>query len=187
MQFSLSHTILYTNTIKKNMKKVIFLAMAVVCLNTVFASPKKKKKAAVTTEIKAASVNAAPIAKAEEQAGEKAETKVFPLTFKESKHSFGKIKQGTPVTYAFTFKNGTSAPVIVESATAQCGCTTPKYPTAPVAKGTSDKIEVTYNAASVGSFTKQVTVRVAKTQEPIILTIEGEVLPNAAAAAEKKD
>ncbi len=173
------------------MKKVLFLSLAVLCLNTVFAGPKKKKKVKATTELKAAPVPAVATAtaiKADEQAGEKVESKGVPLTFKESKHSFGKIKQGTPVTYAFTFKNATAAPVVIESATAQCGCTTPKYPTAPVAKGASDKIEVTYNAASVGSFTKQVTVRVAKNADPIILTIEGEVLANAAPeAAEKKD
>ncbi len=172
------------------MKKVLFLSLAVLCLNSVYAGPKKKKKVKATTELKAAPVpvSAGNAIQVDEQAGEKVETKVAPLTFKESKHSFGKIKQGTPVTFAFSFKNTTAAPVIIESATAQCGCTTPKYPTAPVAKGASDKIEVTYNAASVGSFTKQVTVRVAKNADPIILTIEGEVLANATPeAAEKKD
>jgi hypothetical protein len=173
------------------MKKVLFLSLAVLCLNTVFAGPKKKKKVKATTELKAApvAVAAGTAIKADEQAGEKVEAKAVPLAFKESKHSFGKIKQGTPVTYAFTFKNATGAPVVIESATAQCGCTTPKYPTAPIAKGASEKIEVTYNAASVGSFTKQVTVRVAKNADPIMLTIEGEVLANAAPApeAEKKD
>ncbi len=168
------------------MKKVLFLSLAVLCLNTVFAGPKKKKKVKATTELKAVPVAAGTAIKAEEQAVEKVDPKVATLSFKESKHSFGKIKQGTPVTYAFTFKNATAAPVVIESATAQCGCTTPKYPTAPVAKGGSDKIEVTYNAASVGSFTKQVTVRVAKNPEPIILTIEGEVLANPTPAAEEK-
>lgn len=170
------------------MKKVIFLFVSLLCLTTVFAGPKKKKKVKTTTELKAAPAVAAPAVEAAEQTSDKAaESKTVPLAFKESKFSFGKIKQGTPVTHAFTFKNATSGPVVIESATAQCGCTTPKYPTAPVAKGGADKIEVTYNAASVGSFTKQVTVRVAKTADPIILTIEGEVLPNAAPEGEKKD
>ena len=172
------------------MKKVLFLSLAVLCLNSVFAGPKKKKKVKATTELKAApvAVSEGTSIKASEQSGEKVEAKTIPLSFKESKHSFGKIKQGTPVTYAFTFKNVTNSAVVIQSATAQCGCTTPKYPTAPVAKGASDKIEVTYNAASVGSFTKQVTVTIAKNADPIILTIEGEVLPNAAPeAAEKKD
>ena len=104
-----------------------------------------------------------------------AQTKA-PLEFKEVKHSFGKIKQNIPATYVFTFKNTSAAPVVIESATAQCGCTTPEYPKGVIAKGASEKIKVTYNAASMGSFTKQVTVKIAKVTDPIILTIDGEVV-----------
>lgn len=99
-----------------------------------------------------------------------------PVEFKEVKHSFGKIKQNVPATYVFSFKNVSSAPVVIESATAECGCTTPEYPKGVVAKGASNTIKVTYNAANMGSFTKRVTVRVAKDPDPIILTIEGEVV-----------
>lgn len=105
-----------------------------------------------------------------------------PLDFKEVKHSFGKIKQNVPATYAFTFKNTSSAPVVIESAVAQCGCTTPDYPKGVIPKGASNTIKVTYNAASMGSFTKQVTVRVAKATDPIVLTIDGEVVGAPAAA-----
>lgn len=108
-----------------------------------------------------------------------------PVEFTETKHSFGKIKQGVPASYYFTFVNKSSTPVIIESATAGCGCTTPEYPKGPVAKGSSEKIKVTYNAASMGNFTKQVTVKVAKYTEPIVLTIEGEV--TAAPAADPKE
>jgi len=108
-----------------------------------------------------------------------------PIEFKEAKHSFGKIKQGTPVTYTFAFKNTSATPVVIESATAQCGCTTPEYPKGVVAKGASEKIKVTYNAAAMGSFTKQVTIRVAKFADPIILTIDGEVVEAAAATTTK--
>jgi len=113
-----------------------------------------------------------------------AQSKV-PVEFKESKHSFGKIKQGVPVTYTFTFKNTSSTPVVIENATADCGCTTPVYPKGVVGKGATNKISVTYNAAAMGSFTKRITVNVAKLKEPIILTIDGEVV-DAASAANKK-
>lgn len=99
-----------------------------------------------------------------------------PLEFKEVKHSFGKIKQNVPATYVFTFKNTSAAPVVIESATAQCGCTTPDYPKGVIPKGATKTIKVTYNAAAMGSFTKQVTVKVAKVADPIILTIDGEVV-----------
>lgn len=99
-----------------------------------------------------------------------------PLQFKEVKHSFGKIKQNVPATYTFTFTNTSNSPVVIESAVAECGCTTPDYPKGVVAKGATNKIKVTYNAAAIGSFTKKVTVRVAKVPDPIILTIDGEVI-----------
>lgn len=108
-----------------------------------------------------------------------------PIDFKEVKHSFGKIKQNIPATYVFTFKNTSSVPVVIESAVAQCGCTTPDYPKGVIPKGASNTIKVTYNAASMGSFTKQVTVRVAKVTDPIVLTIDGEVVGADAAAKAK--
>jgi len=109
-----------------------------------------------------------------------------PIEFKEVKHSFGKIKQSVPATFTFTFKNTSSTPVVIESATAECGCTTPEYPKGLIPKGASDKIKVTYNAAAIGSFTKRVTVRVAKAADPIILTIEGEVIDPKTAASKVK-
>lgn len=108
-----------------------------------------------------------------------------PLEFKEVKHSFGKIKQNVPATYTFAFKNTSNTPVVIETAVAECGCTTPDYPKGVIPKGGSDKIKVTYNAAAIGSFTKRVTVRVAKVSEPIILTIDGEVVDAKAAANAK--
>ncbi len=108
-----------------------------------------------------------------------------PIEFKEVKHSFGKIQQNVPATYVFTFKNTSSAPVVIESASAQCGCTTPDYSKGVIPKGASKTIKVTYNAAAMGSFTKQVTVKVAKVADPIILTIDGEVVGADAAAKAK--
>jgi len=108
-----------------------------------------------------------------------------PLEFKEVKHSFGKIKQNVPATYVFTFKNTSSTPVVIENAFADCGCTTPDYPKGVIPKGAANTIKVTYNAASMGSFTKKVTVKVAKVTDPIILTIDGEVVGADAATKAK--
>lgn len=99
------------------------------------------------------------------------------VKFTAMKHTFGKIKQNVPATYTFTFTNASSSkPLIIETATAQCGCTTPEYPKAPIAKGKKGTIKVTYNAATMGAFTKTVTVKFANIAEPITLTIDGEVV-----------
>ena len=106
-------------------------------------------------------------------------TEINPLEFKEKKHDFGKIKKGTPVTYEFDFTNISDKPVIIESATAQCGCTTPVFPKSGIAKGASNKITVTYNAANPGTFMKQVTVKLLNYKTPFYLVVSGEVMPSA--------
>ena len=98
------------------------------------------------------------------------------VDFKEKVYDFGKIKQGVPVNHEFQFTNVSDKPVVIESATASCGCTTPTWPQAPVAKGKADKIKAGFNAAAPGAFTKQITIKVAGAQQPTILTIKGEVL-----------
>lgn len=99
-----------------------------------------------------------------------------PANFKITKYSFGKIPQNKPVTTEFTFTNTSDKPLVIEVATAECGCTTPDYPKTPIMKGKSGVIKVTYNAANMGSFTKNVTVKFANIASPVILTIEGEVV-----------
>ena len=98
------------------------------------------------------------------------------VKFKDVTHDFGKIKQGVPVTYSFPFSNVTDKPVVIESATASCGCTTPVKPEAPIAKGKDDKIVAGFNAAAAGPFNKTIYVKVAGADQPMELKITGEVL-----------
>lgn len=96
--------------------------------------------------------------------------------FNKLKYSFGKIKQNVPVTYTFQLKNNGSKPLIIEQATAQCGCTTPEYSKKPILKNKTSPLKITFNAANPGPFTKTVTVKFLNIPEPSILTIEGEVI-----------
>lgn len=98
------------------------------------------------------------------------------VPFSKVTHSFGKIKQQTPVTTEFTFTNKTGKALIVQDATAECGCTTPEFPKTPVANGKTGTIKVTYNAENPGAFTKKVTVTFLNIKDPMILTIDGEVI-----------
>ncbi|HRN56585.1 MAG TPA: DUF1573 domain-containing protein [Agriterribacter sp.] len=98
------------------------------------------------------------------------------VSFKEKKHDFGKIKQGSPVTYDFTFQNISDKPVVIENAWASCGCTTPTKPEQPVAKGKSNIIKAGFNAAAAGPFDKTVYVKVQGIDIPLELRITGNVL-----------
>lgn len=98
------------------------------------------------------------------------------VKFTVTKHNFGKIKQGMPVNYEFEFTNVSGKPVVIESATASCGCTTPTWPQQPVATGKGNKIKAGFNAASLGTFDKSVFVKIAGVDQPLELKISGEVL-----------
>lgn len=98
------------------------------------------------------------------------------IKFAEGSFKFGKIEQNKPVTHIFTYTNNGTKPLVVELASAECGCTTPEYSKEPILKGKSSTIKVTYNAAAMGAFTKRVTIKFAGINDPVVLTIEGEVV-----------
>jgi hypothetical protein len=99
---------------------------------------------------------------------------------KSEKFDFGKIKQSVPVTTYFEITNTSNKPIVIENATASCGCTTPEYAKEPIAPGATTKIKVGYNAAAAGVFNKDVFVKLAGVQENKNLKITGEVLDAAA-------
>ncbi len=107
------------------------------------------------------------------------------IAFTKTAHSFGKIKQNVPATYTFTFTNNSAKPLVIEFANAECGCTTPVYSKDPILKGKSSTIKVTYNAASPGTFKKNVNVKFVNIQLPVTLTIDGEVTTPPAPPAKK--
>jgi hypothetical protein len=98
------------------------------------------------------------------------------IKFKELTHNFGKIKQGVPVTFDFYFTNNSDQPVVVEYASASCGCTTPTWPQVAIAKGKTEKITAGFNAGAIAPFNKTITVKLAGIDVPLVLTITGEVL-----------
>ena len=95
--------------------------------------------------------------------------------FKLTAHNFGKIKQGKPVTTEFEFTNKGTKNLIVEDATAECGCTTPEFEKTPIGKNKTSIVKVTYNAENPGVFKKKVTVKFLGIKESVVLTISGEV------------
>lgn len=102
------------------------------------------------------------------------EDAIFNWTMTE--YDFGKIKVGVPVTYEFKFTNTGDIPLVISTVQASCGCTVTSYTRDPIAPGAEGFVKATYNAASVGQFTKTVTVN-ANTEEGIAkLTIKGEVV-----------
>ena len=91
-------------------------------------------------------------------------------------HDFGKVKQGTPVTYAFEIKNISDKPLVVENSYASCGCTTPEKITEPIMPGATVPLKVQYNAANMGPINKDVFIQFAGVTGPKTVHITGEVV-----------
>ncbi len=107
-----------------------------------------------------------------------AQTTQNDVVFKSVTYTFGKIKLNKPVTTEFNYTNNTGKPLLIETATAECGCTDPEYDKKPVLNGKDGIIKITYKADTPGTFSKKVTVKFFNIPLPVVLTIEGEVLKN---------
>lgn len=85
-------------------------------------------------------------------------TSVDVLKLKETEHDFGMIPQGKPVYYNFEIVNLGTTELKLDDVHASCGCTTPEWSRDPIAPGATAKIKVGYNAASLSSFEKYITI-----------------------------
>lgn len=96
------------------------------------------------------------------------------------KYDFGKIKQGVPVFTFFEIKNTTDKALVVENTWGSCGCTTPEKIEKPIQPGETAKLKVNYNAAAMGHFEKDVSIKFAGVDAPKVVKITGETLDAAA-------
>lgn len=102
------------------------------------------------------------------------------IKFPQSTYNFGTIpeRQGT-VSCTFEFENTGTAPLVIVDATAECGCTVPEFPEAPVAPGKKGVIKVTYNPLGRPyGFKKRITVKTNGKPKKVFLYITGSVNPN---------
>jgi hypothetical protein len=97
------------------------------------------------------------------------------VKFNEIVYDFGNIKQGTPVTHTFVFKNVGTRDINLVNVAASCGCTTPNWKGGAYKPQESGEINATFNAASEGGFTKTITVTTS--EGVVLLTITGKVMP----------
>lgn len=102
------------------------------------------------------------------------------IEFAKEKHDFGMISEsGGPVSTDFIFTNTGKEPLVIYSATAQCGCTKPSFPDEPIMPGKSGKIHVSFNPKTFsGAFRKSITIRSNASKSKKTLHITGTINPN---------
>lgn len=134
------------------MKKVIFTLLALTFVMSAFVNYAKNDNPAM------------------------ADSPVF--AWSETAFDFGKIKLNVPVTHEFTFVNKGTAPLVISSVQASCGCTVAEYSKEPIPVGQSGFVKARYNAAKAGVFNKTVTINANTAETTMQLSIKGEVLAN---------
>jgi len=104
------------------------------------------------------------------------EQEVLPeMIFEVTEFDFGTLKKGADCTVDFVFRNTGKADLVITNVKTSCGCTTPTYTQAPVAKKDQGTITVKYDSNRLGSFNKTITVTSNAKNSPIILTIKGQI------------
>ncbi|MCC8071237.1 MAG: DUF1573 domain-containing protein [Bacteroidales bacterium] len=100
------------------------------------------------------------------------------LTWIERVHDFGAFDEALgSVECTFKAVNTGDEPVTVNRASANCGCTTPRYTRKPIYPGDTLTVSVAYKASGrPGPFTKHVNVYTNASKKASVLTIKGTVI-----------
>ena len=81
------------------------------------------------------------------------------MTFKKMKWDFGTITEGERVEHTFKFVNDGKSDLVINSATASCGCTIPEWPKEPISPGEEGEIKVEFNSTGKSEMvTKDITI-----------------------------
>jgi len=90
--------------------------------------------------------------------------------------SLGKLKAKKSVDIIWRFKNVGNKPLIIDNATASCGCTVPEKPEKPIAPGEQGIIKATFNGSGEGSIRKEVhVIGNLKPNREITLSFSGQI------------
>ena len=99
------------------------------------------------------------------------------MSFESTEYDFGSVNEGEIVDYTFRFTNTGKQPLIINKATATCGCTVPDWPKQPIAVGGVGEIKVKFDSKNRKNLqTKYVNIN-ANTVPPVTrLKITGNVI-----------
>lgn len=99
------------------------------------------------------------------------------ISFTALEHNFGKLKNGADCSFEFEFKNTGVNDLVLTNVRPTCGCTIAQgwQEIGPVKKGKSAKVKISYDSKRTGPFTKSITVTSNAKNDPVSLTIKGEI------------
>lgn len=99
------------------------------------------------------------------------------ISFQETSHDFGDIKQGTVVEYTFKFTNTGNAAFIISNVRTTCGCTATKWPRNPIGAGQTAEITAQFNSTGKsGPQNKVITIMSNAINAQEIVSIKANVI-----------
>ncbi|NOQ74524.1 MAG: DUF1573 domain-containing protein [Crocinitomix sp.] len=101
------------------------------------------------------------------------------IEYIETTHNFGNVRYPSENLYTFKFKNTGNVPLLIESATASCGCTVPNKPEEAILPGEIGELDVIFRPkeGQQGQVVKKrVTVTANTEPKQSYLEITGNVL-----------
>tara|TARA_R110002049_G_scaffold43617_1_gene128458 strand:- start:889 stop:1404 length:516 start_codon:yes stop_codon:yes gene_type:complete len=110
-----------------------------------------------------------------------AQTGPAPLfKFEQTEYDFGTVPEGEVVRHTFEFVNVGESPLIIQNATASCGCTVPSFSKTPIPVGGKGQIQVEFNSSGK-PFQQNPIITITANTNPSIsrLSIKGYVEPRA--------
>lgn len=103
------------------------------------------------------------------------------LTFETTQYSYGEIEYNANGTCTISCTNNTQEPLFIKDTKTTCGCTTPLVSKRIIAPGETEKVNIKYDTAKVGTFNKEVTLivqsTISKKKISQTLSINGRVKP----------
>lgn len=139
------------------MKKILILAVTLLCTMGVNAQFKSKAKAK-------APVVEAPLSKDP------------MIVLEKDVVDYGVINKGADGTRTFKVTNKGAQPLLLTNCSGSCGCTVPTCPREPILPGKSAEISVKYDTGRVGGINKQVNI---SSNDPVnpnkVVMVKGEV------------
>jgi len=167
-------------TIKLNFLLAILILAAASCDNVLESRVSELERRVAKLEnggATATTLNATPTASNTEALAEEMPDGPLPeFNFASEVYDFGTIPEGEIVEHTFTFTNTGEAPLIIQSATASCGCTVPSYSKEPVPVGGTGEIAVRFNSKDKkGNQAPTVTVTANTYPKVLKLRLKGSV------------
>jgi hypothetical protein len=95
---------------------------------------------------------------------------IASMSFVDTLHDFGRMKEGEMVVYEFSFINKGKKDLLINEAKGSCGCTVPEYPKEPIKPGEQRSIKVTFNSQGKIGYNEK-TVMVITNGNPSILNL----------------